>query len=215
MKPFVITIGRHSRSGGSSIARELAKRLGVEVYDRNLLRLASDESGISEELFINADEKLKSTSIFKAAKKVYQGELLPPESGDFTSDRNLFNYQAKVLRELARKESFVVVGRCADHVLEKVPNITLLRVFVSASDDFCIDREEEYTKQPRRVCESKVNKLNRARAEYYTYYTGKKWDDPKNYDMCLCPEKIGMEESVDLILTLLQKKQEKERENEA
>ena len=95
----------------------LAKELGINCYDREILRLASDDSGINEALFAQADEKLKSTRLFKIAKNVYRGEIIAPDSDDFVSNDNLFNYQAKVLKELAEKESFVVVGRCADYML--------------------------------------------------------------------------------------------------
>lgn len=89
----------------------------MELYDRNLLRLASDESGISQELFARADEDQKKSLLFRASQKVYNGELIPPEKEDFTSNNNLFNYQAKVLRELAEVSSYVVIGRrglCAE-----------------------------------------------------------------------------------------------------
>ena len=78
----------------------IAKTRG-NVYDRNLLRLASDDSGINEELFAKADEHMKQSLLFKVSQKVYKGELIGPESDDFTSNENLFNYQAKVLKELA------------------------------------------------------------------------------------------------------------------
>lgn len=101
MDHFVIAITRTCGSGATSIGRILAKNLGVELYDRNILRLASDDSGISEELFARADEDQKQSLLFRASQKVYTGGLIPPEKEDFTSNNNLFNYQAKVLRELA------------------------------------------------------------------------------------------------------------------
>ena len=101
MDKFVIAITRTCGSGATSIGKILAKNLGVEIYDRNILRLASDDSGISEELFARADEDQKQSLLFRASQKVYTGGLIPPEKEDFTSNNNLFNYQAKVLRELA------------------------------------------------------------------------------------------------------------------
>jgi len=96
MDHFVIAITRTCGSGATSIGRILAKNLGVELYDRNILRLASDDSGISEELFARADEDQKQSLLFRASQKVYTGGLIPPEKEDFTSNNNLFNYQAKV-----------------------------------------------------------------------------------------------------------------------
>ena len=130
MEKFVITIARGYGSGGRTIGKMLAKELGVNCYDREILRLASDDSGINEELFAKADEKLKVSMLYKVAKNVYKGELIPPDSDRFVSNDNLFNYQAKVLKELAEKESYVVVGRCADFILKDRTNV--IKIFVHA-----------------------------------------------------------------------------------
>ena len=122
MDKFIIAITRTCGSGATSIGKILAKNLGVEIYDRNILRLASDDSGISEELFARADEDQKQSLLFRASQKVYSGGLIPPEKEDFTSNNNLFNYQAKVLRELADESNYVVIGRAADYVLREYVN---------------------------------------------------------------------------------------------
>ena len=105
---YVIAITRTCGSGATSISRILGERLGINVYDRNLLRLASDDSGINEELFARADEHMKQSLLYRISKKVYNGEIIPPDSNDFTSNDNLFNYQAKVLKELAADRKSVV-----------------------------------------------------------------------------------------------------------
>ena len=136
MDKFIIAITRTCGSGATSIGKILAKNLGVEIYDRNILRLASDDSGISEELFARADEDQKQSLLFRASQKVYSGGLIPPEKEDFTSNNNLFNYQAKVLRELADESNYVVIGRAADYVLRDKPG--LVRVYIYASREKCI-----------------------------------------------------------------------------
>ena len=123
MKPFVITVARGYGSGGKTIGKMLAEDLGVKYYDMELLRLASDESGINEHLFAEADEKLKTPRLFKPRKSAYTGEVTIRISIDFVSDQNLFNYQAKVIRDLAEKESCVIIGRCADFVLKDYKNV--------------------------------------------------------------------------------------------
>ena len=140
MDKFVIAITRTCGSGATSIGKILAKNLGVEIYDRNILRLASDDSGISEELFARADEDQKQSLLFRASQKVYTGGLIPPEKEDFTSNNNLFNYQAKVLRELADESNYVVIGRAADYVLRDKPG--LVRVYIYASREKCIEKIE-------------------------------------------------------------------------
>ena len=130
MKNVVITIARQYGSGGRTIGEMLAKKLNIHYYDKDLMKLASDDSGINEALFVNADEKIKSSRLFHIAKSAYNGELIPPESDDFTSTDNLFNYQAKIIRELAQEEPCVIIGRCADYVLKDCPNG--LSVFIHA-----------------------------------------------------------------------------------
>lgn len=183
MDNFVITISRYCGSGGSLIGKLLANELKVNIYDRNLLWLASEESGINESLFANADEKLKSSLLFRVSKKVYNGELIPPDSDDFTSQENLFNYQAKVLKELAKNESYVVIGRCANFILKNHPR--LINVFLYADHDICVKRQIDKLHISQKDAEILIAQKNRNRKEYYKYFTGRDWDDMTNYDICL------------------------------
>ena len=112
----VITIARSYGSGGRRMGRLLAKELGYEYYDREILRIASDESGINEELFSQVDEN-RRMPLFRIAREVYTGEVIPPDSDDFISNENLFRYQAKIIRELAATRNCVIVGRCANFIL--------------------------------------------------------------------------------------------------
>ena len=112
---FAIAITRTCGSGGGSyIGRKLAADYGIDFYDRKLLRLASEDSGINEALFAQADETTRRSLLYKVSRSVYDGVDIPPESGNFTSDRALFAHQAKVLRKLLEQESYVCVGRAAD-----------------------------------------------------------------------------------------------------
>ena len=187
MDHFVISITRTCGSGATSIGRILAKNLGVELYDRNLLRLASDDSGINQELFAKADEDQKQSILFRASqkvyKKVYNGELIPPEKEDFTSNNNLFNYQAKVLRELADVSSYVVIGRAADYVLSDKPG--LVRVFIYASREKCIQKEMNRQKIDWKKADKFITKTDRYRRDYYRYFTGHEWESMRNYDLCI------------------------------
>ena len=136
MDNFVITIARQYGSGGRTIGEELAKKLGISYYDKDIIRMASEESGIHEELFGRVDENVSAKQKLFAKTGIYKGELIPPQSKDFTSDENLFNYQAKVIRHLAETESCVIIGRCANMILKDYPNV--LRVFVYGDWDFRI-----------------------------------------------------------------------------
>lgn len=207
MDNYVITIARGYGSGGKTIGRMLAKELGINYYDREILRLASDDSGISEKLFAEADEKLKTSLLFRTARNIYKGELIPPDSDDFTSTDNLFNYQAKVLKELAQKESFVVIGRCADYILQDIPN--LIRVFVHAPLEHCIDVVEKMSSMSRKEIEQFIQKTDRNRAEYYKYHTGRDWIDARNYDLCLNSKELSFEKCDRIIRSYMDIKFEK------
>ena len=183
MDKFVIAITRTCGSGATSIGKILAKNLGVEIYDRNILRLASDDSGISEELFARADEDQKQSLLFRASQKVYTGGLIPPEKEDFTSNNNLFNYQAKVLRELADESNYVVIGRAADYVLRDKPG--LVRVYIYASREKCIEKEMNRQKIDWKTADKFISKTDKYRRDYYRYFTGQEWENMQNYDLCI------------------------------
>ena len=137
---FAVAITRTCGSGGGSyIGKKLAKDFDIDLYDRKLLRLAAEDSGINEKIFAAADENTKKTLLYRVSQHVYDGSFIPPESGNFISDQNLFNYQAKVLRELLDAESYVCVGRAADFVLKDKPNV--LTVYIDAPYEDRIERE--------------------------------------------------------------------------
>lgn len=197
MDNIVITVARQYGSGGKTIAAMLAKDLGINCYSREILKMASEESGINERLFGQADERLKISSWFKVLKRPYEGELLSPESSGFVSDENLFNYQAKIIKDLAQKESCVIVGRCADYVLRDYPNV--MSVFVHADKEFCLARSLERNSMTRPEMEKFIEKTDKYRGDFYRYYTGHQWEDARNYDLCLNSGKLGFEKCVEAI----------------
>ena len=127
MKRVVITINRQYGSGGKTIGYMLAEKLGIPCYSREILQRASEESGINESMFNARDERLKRLPKFLLSTNVYSGELLPPESKEFTSDQNLFNYEAEIIKKYAAEGSCVLIGRCADFVLKDDPRIRSCR----------------------------------------------------------------------------------------
>ena len=171
MDKIVITIARYYGSGGKAVGEMLGRELQIPFYNKEILRMASDDSGINEALFAQADEKLKGTRLFRIARKEFTGEVIPPESRDFLSNQNLFNYQAKIIRGLADEESCIVIGRCGDFILEGREN--LIRSF--------------------------IRELNKYRADYHKYYTGRDWNDVRSYDLCLNSGAIGTEGCVEAI----------------
>lgn len=201
MENTVITIARQYGSGGKTIGAMLAKKLGVNCYSHEILRLASEESGINERLFGQTDERLKISSWFKPLKRPYEGGLIAPSSSEFTSDENLFNYQAKIMKDLAENESCVIIGRCADYVLKDYPRV--LSVFIHADKEFCLDRAMERHSMSVREMEKYIEKTDKERADFYKYYTGREWTDARNYDLCLDAGKLGFEKCVEEIISYM------------
>ncbi len=201
MDKYVITIARGYGSGGRTIGKMLSKELGIPYYDRDLLRLASDDSGINEQLFAKADEKLKKSLLFRIAKNVYKGELIPPDSDDFVSNDNLFNYQAKIIKELAETESCIIIGRCADFILKDYPNV--IRVFVHAPLEDCIKNVMDMFGKSMKEAEKEILAIDKHRAEYYNYYTGRDWENARHYDLCLNSSKLGFQKCVDIVKSYL------------
>ena len=198
MKKTVITIARSYGSGGRTLGKLLAEELGINCYDREILRMASDDSGINEALFGQTDEKLKKSPLFRIARKnPYKGGVIPPESADFVSDDNLFNYQAKIIRELAGKESCVIIGRCSNYILKDYPNV--LRVFIHADWNFRMEKAAEKLSMSQKEIEKFLQKDDKRKDEYYRRFTGEEWKDATQYDLCLDSSKLGYEKCIEEI----------------
>lgn len=189
MSNYIITIARGYGSGGKQIGIQLAKQLGIWLIDKELLQMASIQSGINEELFNLADEKLRMNLFQLLEARQHIGDVLSPEHRLFVSDVNLFNYQAKILKRLAKSETFVIIGRAADDVLKDQTNV--LSVNIQAPFEDCVQSIMERAHLERKEAEKDVRTTDKYRAEYYKFYTGKDWGDVTNYDLCLNSSRIG------------------------
>lgn len=198
MEKFVITIARCYGSGGRTIGKMLAERLEIPFLDRELIKRASEDSGINEALFGQSDEKTK-TGLF-SKKSVYTGggEMVSPDKKAFTSEENLFNFQAEAIKKFAEEGSCIIVGRCADFVLKGMENV--VRVFVYADNDACLKNVADVkgVTDPKEA-QKMINSIDKERAQYYKSHTGRDWNDARNYDLCLNSGELGFEKCVDII----------------
>ena len=196
-KKCVITIARGFGSGGRTIGKALADELGINYYDKELLKLVSQSTGINEQMFSQVDEKLKGTVIWKVAQNVYRGENLGKQNEEYAMNISMFNYTARVLTEIAKRESCVVIGRCADYILRGNENV--IRIFVHASEDTCVRNVSEKSSMTDSEIRQFIEKTDRNRAEYYKYFTGGDWKDATNYDLCIDTDKMTVRQSIDVI----------------
>ena len=200
MADYVITIARGFGSGGKTIGKILAEKLDVNYYDSDLIKLASEESGINIELFGKSDERVK-TGLFKRYNPEYDSKILPPDDDGYVSSDNLFNIQAKIIRDLADGENCIIIGRCADHVLRE--NEKVIRLFFYADEETSIQNVIDIYGVSKKVAKAKIDSIDKTRASYYKYYTGKSWNDVSNYDLCINTTKLGFEKSAEAVLAYM------------
>lgn len=195
MEKFIITIARGFGSGGRTIGQMLSKKLDVEFYDKDIIKLASEESGINEALFGQSDEQTKGGL---GKRSVYKGGIISPDKKAFTSEENLFNYTAKVIKQLAGEKSCIIVGRCADFVLRERKDA--VRVFVWADEEHCVKNVADVKGiLDRKEALKTIASTDKKRAEYYRAHTGQDWNDARNYDLCLNSGDLGFDKCVEII----------------
>ena len=201
MKHIIINVGRQLGSGGHDIGRMLALDFQAKYYDRELLNLAAKESGLSEKIFEQNDEK---KGFFRGLLNIGIPHFSNGDEKPGLSQESLFQFQSDAIIRAAKEGSCVFVGRCADYVLRDFPNT--VNIFITASMDYRIaqimnkQRLDKY--EARKFIESKESK----RAAYYNYYTGKKWGAAESYDLCIDSSVLGIVETEKIIADFIRKR---------
>ena len=195
-KDYVITIGRQLGSGGRIIGDKLAAQLGISFYDKELIQIASQESGLGKEYFEQADEK-KGFSIFGGLFGLRGTMADEPFSTYYLNNETLFKIQSDVIRKLADKGSCLFVGRCADYVLTENPRC--LNIFISADMNDRIKRIAELQKMTAEKAKDYIEKTDKKRAGYYNYFSNKVWGVADSYHLCVNSSVLGIDETVNLI----------------
>ena len=199
-KHVVITIGRQYGSGGAEIGKQLAEKLGISFYDKNILRINADESGIKESYFHLADEKAGPRLLYRIVQGLRPEKASPSFGSDLTSADNLFRFQSEVIKKLAEAESCVIIGRCADYILEGTDD--LVRIHLNADLESRKERIKERNPEETDVLRA-IRKVDRERNDYYRYYTGRDWANSENYDLVINTTKPGISGTVSIILAYL------------
>ncbi len=199
----VITIGRQLGSGGREIGLRLAKKLEIPFYDKEILRKAADESGLSEKLFDSFDERPKSL-LYSIAMDSYMFAL--PGAGVSDSlEQQVYQATFGAIRRAADAGPCVIIGRCADYALENRDNV--LNLFIHAPLDRRIAVEAQRQKLEIEQARQQILRTDKRRASYYEYYSAKKWGDVDSYNFCLDSSIFGYEGTVELIETLIRMKE--------
>jgi len=201
MPDYTITLSRTYGSNGREIAQILSEKLGITFYDRDLLKLASEDSGIDIELFKQNDEKASPTLFKRKNPQVGAIGPLHEHHSDYESSDNLMGLQAETIKYLARRENCIIVGRCADFILREFKNV--VRIHVHASPEVSAKRVAERTGVSIEKAAAEVEKTNRLREEHYSYNTfkgWKNWNDSTNYDLCINSSALTSEQCADIIL---------------
>lgn len=198
MDNYVITIARGFGSGGKQIGSRLAKDLGIHCYENRILTLASELSGVDETCFMGVDERLKGSTLMNKLRDLPRAFSPKPEKKKFNPDDRLFEYQKEVILRLAKEESCVIIGKCADHILKDFDNV--FSVYIEAPRAFCLKRIMNRMDISPEEATLAIESTDKYRSEYYKYYTGGNyWTNPVNYDITLNSDRLGIDNCVEMI----------------
>lgn len=194
----VITIAREFGSNGRAIGKMTAERVGVECYDTRLITMAAEQGNLNADALHTADEK-KASPLWYSLNSVslpYSEAMMP------VNDR-LFQLQSNVIRQLADREPCIIVGRCADWVLEGYDK--MISVFIAADFDSRVQTVMARTGKKEKETIQWVKKVDRERSAYYNYYTEKRWGKQETYHICLNSSRLGVDACVDILSSLFKK----------
>ena len=201
MKHIIINIGRQLGSGGHDIGRMLALDFQAKYYDRELLNLAAKESGLSESIFEQNDEK---KGFFRGLLNLGAPHLSGGGYKQGLSQESLFQFQSDAIKKAAKEGPCVFVGRCADYVLRDFGNV--VNVFITASMEYRIDQIMNKQHLDHDAAQRYIEQKESDRASYYNYYTGKKWGYAESYDLCIDSSVLGLVETEKIIAEFIRKR---------
>lgn len=195
MKSRTITLGRQFGSGGREIGKQLAQQLGLPFYDQQLISLAAQRAEVREELFAGKEEKVANpwlfTGIYEGSPRIKKGQ---------SAEDLLFQMQSEIILELAKKQDCVIVGRCADTILERA-GIDRLSIFICAPFSWRVKHRMNLEGMNEKDASALVEKTDRQRSKYYSHYTGRQWGAPYNYDLCVNSARFGIDQTASTMAT--------------
>ena len=202
---MIITIGRQYGSGGKELGEKLAKKLGYEFYDEELVTMAAENSNMHASVLHQADEKATKSLLYSIVTGMDSRFLNPYH--ELPINDKLFIEQSNIIKTLAEKGNCVIVGRCADYVLENtgIPSVDL---FIYASLEHKIERISNKYDLPKDKAKDKIKKVEKNRKAFYNYYSNKEWGNLVNYDLCINTSDISIDDAVEIALTFINKRKD-------
>lgn len=191
----VITIGRQFGSGGCEIGKKIAEKLGIDFYDKNIIELAAEKSGISKKMFEEADENHNSF-LYSLSMAHYGGLASPVYLNDVITHDKLFLIQANIIKEISQKPC-VIVGRCADDILKDY--CKTFNVFIHADKEFRTKRISELYDLSPQSAETLIKKTDKGRKNYYDFYAHSTWGAASSYDLTISSSTYGIDKTVEII----------------
>lgn len=185
-KNIVITISREYGSGGRYIAKLVAEKLKIKLYDKDFIKGLTNETGLDSSYIENIEQKRTPLDNFNSG--YYQS---------LSNADELFIEEANLIKKLASKNSCVIVGRCADFILKD--NKNLIKIFIYSDMESKIKRAIKYYNIPKKDAKKEIEKINKLRKNHYKYYTNREWNNPENYDLCLNSDSLGVEKCAEVI----------------
>lgn len=201
---MIITIGRQYGSGGREVGEKLAQKLGYKFYDQELVEMAAEKSNMHSSILHQADEKASKSLLYSIVTGMDSRFLNPYY--ELPINDKLFIEQSNIIKSLAEDGNCVIVGRCADYVIEtaKMESIDL---FIYASMEHKIERISGKHELSPEKAKEKIKKTEKGRKAYYNYYSNKEWGNVSNYDLCISTSHISIEDAVDVAYDFIKKRE--------
>lgn len=197
--PLIITIGREYGSGGRQIGEILAKKLGIAFYDKKIISLAAEKSGLSKEFIENNEQRERSGFLNSiAASAAYTSGFFASPYMPLTE--SIFISQSQVIRDIAARESAVIVGRCADYVLANRPNT--INVYIHAPLEARVQRIMALYHLDEAAAMKAIATSDKERGNHYFRYTDQKWGKAQNYHVCINSALLGIERTAEMLADL-------------
>ena len=197
----IITISRTYGSDGKGIGKKIAEELGYDFYDKSIMQLASEKTGLMEDYF-KSDRSPRSSLLYSIAMGFYSGQGVPIQYNDSLSDDRLFEIQSDIIKEKADAGNCVFVGRCAGYILRHYDNC--INIFIDCDPDERVQRIAKRFELDEAAAKKLIAKTDKKRRVYYEYYTGRAWGNCAHFDLCINTSKVGQDGAIQLIKNLLE-----------